>query len=151
MRSPLPIVALAAVAALMLTTAPAQATSPATGLWTLGEGKAEIVIDECGQALCGRIVNAAKIAKNPDVVDKKNKDPDLRLRKLKGLLVLTGFTGGPTEWRGGAVYNPSDGSTYKATLRLVDANTLNVTGCIVRPLCKTTKLTRARPGDAVAG
>lgn len=144
-----------AAAAAALASAPALAAAPVTGLWSLPQGKTEIVIAECGQVLCGRIVSAARIEKNPDAVDKKNKDPDLRLRKLKGLMVLNGFTGGPSEWKGGTVYNPNDGSTYHATLALIDDDTLEVTGCIVRPLCKTAKLTRAhgptQSGEAPAG
>jgi uncharacterized protein (DUF2147 family) len=141
------IAALAALSALALGAAPARAGPAVAGVWSLGVGKAEIAISECGATLCGRIVDAAKIQKNPNAADKRNKDPQLRERKLKGLLVLTGFVGGPSEWKGGTIYNPSDGSTYRATLSLVNQDTLEVTGCIIRPLCKTTKLTRARNGE----
>lgn len=145
MRSSAAVAVLAGVAAIMLGAAPARAEPPVAGLWALAEGKGEILISECGGTLCGRIVTAAKIEANPDLADKKNRDPLLRLRKLKGLLVLTGFVGGPFEWRGGAVYNPDDGGTYRATLHLVDDDTLKVTGCIVRPLCKSARLTRQGP------
>jgi uncharacterized protein (DUF2147 family) len=142
MRRGLQFAALAGFAAIALASAPAHATLPVTGLWSLGEGKARISISECGETLCGRIVDAAKIQANPDIADKKNKNPLLRLRKLKGLLILTGFVGGPSEWKGGTIYNPDDGGTYRATIRMVDEYTLKVTGCIVRPLCKSAKLTR---------
>ena len=137
------IAAVAALSVVVLGTAPAKATPSVEGVWTMGEGKAQIAIEACGPSLCGRIVNARKIEKNPDAVDKRNKNPLLRLRKLKGLMVLTGFIGGPDEWKGGTIYNPDDGGAYPATLKLVDSDTLKVTGCIVRPLCKTARLTRA--------
>lgn len=139
----------AMMAALALAAAPANA-SPVSGIWTMPQGETEIAISECGQTLCGRIVNASKIERNPDAVDKKNKNPGLRLRKLKGLLILSGFIGGPSRWKGGTIYNPSDGTTYNATIELIDQDTLKVTGCVVRPLCKSAKLTRSRSEGAAS-
>lgn len=158
MSSRLHIVALAGLAAVSLASAPAHAMVDVTGLWSVNDGKAEIAISECGETLCGHLISAKKIETEPGVVDKKNHNPLLRLRKLKGLLVLTGFVGGPSEWKGGTIYNPDDGGTYSATIRLVNPDTLKVTGCIIRPLCKSAKLTRSsrepesgKPEDASAG
>jgi uncharacterized protein (DUF2147 family) len=130
------------IGAAVLAATPALAGPAVLGVWSMNEGKAAIAIDRCGSHLCGRIVDAAKIQRNPNAVDKHNRDPALRGRKLKGLLVLSGFSGGPEKWRGGHLYNPSDGGTYSATLEVVDEDTLEVTGCIVRPICKSTRLTR---------
>jgi uncharacterized protein (DUF2147 family) len=142
MRQPIHIIGAAAPAALVLAvTLPASAAS-VEGLWSLGEGRAQISISECGDGLCGRIVQTEKLKVNPDIVDKKNRNPLLRLRKIKGLQILAGFVGGPSEWKNGTIYNPDDGSTYRATIRLVDENTIKAVGCIVWPLCKSTKLTR---------
>ncbi len=33
-------------------------------------------------------------------------------------MFLSGFSGGPTQWKGGRVYNPDDGGTYKGTIKL---------------------------------
>jgi uncharacterized protein (DUF2147 family) len=131
-----------------LATAPAPASVPAPtlepllGVWRTDKGAAEIQLIDCGGVLCGKLLNARKIQANPALEDFKNHDPDLRHRLVKGLTILTGFKGGPTEWRGGKVYNPDDGGTYRGVMRLVDEVTLKVTGCIVWPLCKSTSLTR---------
>lgn len=128
---------LSLIAAASLSVAPALAASPVEGLWRTPTNNGQVRISECGQALCGRIVDSDRIRADPNLADSKNKNEALRNRPLKDLLMLQGFTGGPTEWKGGTVYNPEDGGTYKGTLKLVDANTLKLTGCIVFPLCKT--------------
>ncbi|OYX29872.1 MAG: hypothetical protein B7Y99_12490 [Caulobacterales bacterium 32-69-10] len=151
MRGRLHIAAFAALALLALAAAPAQAMTSVTGVWSVADGKAEITIRECGETLCGRLINARKIEANPDIIDKKNRNPSLRPRKLKGILVLTGFvSGGPAQWKNGSIYNPDDGGTYRATMKQIDDDTLKVAGCIVWPLCKSTRLKRIR-SDAVAG
>ena len=54
---------------------------------------------------------------------------------MKGLMVIWGMSGGPAEWKGGHAYNPRDGRTYTGAMRLVDADTLSMSGCIVFPIC----------------
>jgi uncharacterized protein (DUF2147 family) len=132
-----------AVAALASATA-AQAASPAEGLWKTPTRGGEVRIAECGAALCGTLVTSDNIKANPALADDKNKDASLRGRLLKDLPMLQGFTGGPAEWKGGTVYNPEDGGTYKGTIKLTGADTLKLTGCIVFPLCKTQTWTRIR-------
>jgi uncharacterized protein (DUF2147 family) len=61
---------------------------------------------------------------------------------LRNLPMLSGFTGGPTEWRNGSVYNPADGRTYRGTITMNGDNSLNLRGCVVAPLCKTQTWTR---------
>jgi uncharacterized protein (DUF2147 family) len=118
------------------------AASSAVGLWATDNGRAEIQIVDCDGALCGDLVSAVTIRADPDLEDKRNSNPALQRRKLKGLRILRGFTGGPTEWRGGSVYNPDDGGTYRGVITLVDSQTLKLTGCIIWPICKTTRLIR---------
>ena len=120
-----------------LASATAHAASPAEGLWRTSSRNGEVRIAECGQALCGTLVTSDGIKENPALADTENKDPALRSRLLKDLVFLQNFTGGPKEWKGGSVYNPEDGGTYKGTIKLVDADTLKLTGCIIFPLCKT--------------
>ena len=42
-------------------------------------------------------------------------------------------------WADGRIYNPEDGKTYQATMRLVDANTLQVRGYVLLPIFGTTR------------
>ena len=74
--------------------------------------------------------------------DEHNRDAAQRNRTLRNLPMLTGFTGGPTEWRNGSVYNPADGGTYRGTITMTNDNSLRLRGCIVAPLCKTQTWTR---------
>jgi uncharacterized protein (DUF2147 family) len=98
---------------------------------------AEVRIADCGEALCGRIVTSDKIREKPDLTDNRNRNEELRNRPLQDLQILQNFTGGPPTWKGGTVYNPDDGGTYKGSIRMIDADTLRLTGCIVSPLCKS--------------
>jgi uncharacterized protein (DUF2147 family) len=129
---------LSAVVALALLAAPAYAASPAEGLWRTPAYNGEVLITACDQgALCGKVVTSDRIKADPALVDSNNKDATLRTRPLKDLPILKGFIGGPTEWKGGQVYNPEDGGTYKGTIKLLDPDTLKLTGCIIWPACKS--------------
>ncbi len=124
--------------------APALAAAPVTGLWRMEDNNIRVRIVPCGSALCGRLAAADKLKQNPQLKDKMNKDPALRNRPVRNLLVMWGFTGGPQKWTGGRIYNPDDGKTYKSEMTMADANTLQVKGCVVKPLCKSETLTRLR-------
>ena len=126
------------------TAAPALAASPAEGLWQTETNGGQVQIYECGPALCGKLVTSNGIKADPNMKDTKNKDASLRNRPLKDLVLLQGFTGGPSEWKGGSVYKADDGKIYKGSMKLVGANQLKLTGCIVAPLCKTQTWTRIK-------
>ena len=133
----------AAALAVSAFAAPALAGDP-TGLWQTPTNGGQVRIERCGNALCGSLVTSAQIRANPDQRDIRNKDESQRDRTLRGLRMLSGFTGGPTEWRGGSVYNPEDGGTYRGTITMTNDNTLRLRGCIVAPLCKTQTWTRVQ-------
>jgi uncharacterized protein (DUF2147 family) len=64
--------------------------------------------------------------------DAENPSPDLRGRPLIGAQILSGFRREPSgALDGGTIYNPEDGRTYGATLRLQGADTLAVEGCVL--------------------
>jgi len=131
----------AAVLAASALAAPALAGNP-TGLWQTATNGGQVRIEQCGNALCGTLVTSAALRANPGQLDVNNKDAAQRGRTLRGLRMLSGFTGGPTEWRNGSVYNPEDGGTYRGTITMPNDNTLRLRGCIVAPLCKTQTWTR---------
>jgi uncharacterized protein (DUF2147 family) len=134
------LILLAALAA----ATPASAASP-EGVWRTPSRGGVVELSACGQALCGRLLSTNGIRDNPALPDGKNRDRALRTRPLKNLEIVQGFTGGPTEWTGGTVYNPEDGGTYRGRIVLVDDDRLKLTGCTVFPLCKTQVWTRAVP------
>jgi len=134
----------AAAVLLALAVATPAMAADITGRWRTPGNGGEVEVYKCGAAVCGRLINSAHIAREPGALDVKNQDASLRSRKLKGLTFLTGFAGGPTEWKGGKVYNPEDGKTYSGSITATDANTLKLKGCVVAPLCKTQVWTRMK-------
>ena len=115
-----------------------------TGLWQTPTNGGQVEIARCGNSLCGKLVSSNHIRENPALKDVKNKDEAQRGRTLKNLQMLYDFTGGPTKWTGGKVYNPEDGGTYSGTIEMISDSELKLKGCIVAPLCKTQKWTRIR-------
>lgn len=132
---------LAAAALATALASPALAADP-TGLWQTPTNGGQVRIARCGEALCGTLVTSDHIRADANARDVRNRDASQRGRTLRNLPMLTGFTGGPTEWRGGSVYNPADGGTYRGTITMTGDNALRLRGCIVAPLCKTQTWTR---------
>lgn len=127
----------------VLFAAPALAADP-TGLWQTPTRGGQVEISKCGASLCGRLVTSEGLKADPNLKDVHNANAAERGRGLKGLTILTGFSGGPKEWTGGSIYNADDGKTYSGTLTMANDNTLKLQGCVVYPLCKTQTWTRLR-------
>ena len=115
-----------------------------TGLWATPTNGGQVEIARCGNSLCGKLVTSNNIKADPTLKDSKNKDESQRGRTLKNLQMLYDFTGGPTKWTGGKVYNPDDGGTYSGTIEQLSDNKLKLKGCIVAPFCKTQVWNRIR-------
>lgn len=66
--------------------------------------------------------------------DDNNPDPALRARPLAGILLGSGFSAKGSEnndeWKGGTLYDPGSGKTYKGQLRLIDEDHLELRGYI---------------------
>jgi uncharacterized protein (DUF2147 family) len=120
------------------------AASGVFGMWATEKNNGRVLIEQCGPALCGRIVDGNQLRANPAQPDVNNPDPAKRARHVKGLLILEGYDGGPSEWRGGRVYDPQTGDeTDNSTLTLVSPDTLKVEGCRL-VLCRSETWTRVR-------
>lgn len=133
-----------ALAACALATPAAAQDASIQGRWRTSAQDGVVEIRRCGQALCGYVVDAAPLRRNPDQTDVRNRDAAERDRPLRGLGVLSNFTGGPTEWRGGPVYDPDSGqSGDRGRLTLTGPNTLEVQGCVARVFCRTQTWRRA--------
>jgi uncharacterized protein (DUF2147 family) len=115
-----------------------------TGLWATPGNGGQVEIARCGNSLCGKLVTSNNIKADPTLKDSKNKDESQRGRPLKNLQMLYDFTGGPTKWTGGKVYNPEDGGTYSGTIEQLSDDKLKLKGCIVAPFCKTQVWNRIR-------
>jgi uncharacterized protein (DUF2147 family) len=114
------------------------------GTWAMSNGKVTVKVSDCGGTLCGVIVGLkepiSKIDGKPKV-DRENPDPSKRKRPVIGLSILIGMKpDGENKWKG-AIYNPDDGKTYSASVRL-DGSRMKVKGCVLGVLCKTNNFVR---------
>ena len=103
------------------------------GTWLSADGEGLIEIRMTDAGPIGLIAGSALDPefKKPERRDDLNPDPALRERPLLGLTIMTGFQAdGSSRWKGGTIYDPNSGKTYKCKLRLIDANTLDVRGYI---------------------
>jgi uncharacterized protein (DUF2147 family) len=112
------------------------------GNWSMG--KVTVKVTDCGGRICGTIVGLkepiSKIDGKPKV-DRKNPDFAKRRRPLIGLAVISGMSSaGAGTWQG-TIYNPNDGKTYSASIKVV-GNTLKVQGCVGGVFCKTNNFVR---------
>jgi uncharacterized protein (DUF2147 family) len=102
------------------------------GVWKDKMGKGHIQIFKQNGKYYGRIIwlkNALNENGQPKS-DKKNPDARQRNKPLIGLVMLRDFIYNDGEWSNGHIYNPSDGREYRAYLRLIDYNTMDVRGYI---------------------
>lgn len=128
--------ALIAASAILI---PAGAASAAdiTGLWATDSDNGRVQIYNCGEGLCGKLVDADQIRANPNETDQYNKDRSKRGRKVKGMVLFSGYTGGPTEWKGGEIYDPKSGDTgSRGVIKAVSSDKLEVKGCVAF-ICRT--------------
>ena len=100
------------------------------GHWRTDTGSAIVNISFCEpDRPCGEITwvdpNGAS------VVDRNNPDDSLKGRPLVGVMMLWGFKAKDDKWKGGKIYNPKDGKTYKSKVSLNDDGTLKVKGYVV--------------------
>jgi len=138
------VAALAFVAATAFTLpAAAQQADAVVGTWLTEAGdrggKARVEVAREGGEMIGRIVWLEE-PEFPDgehageaKTDLENPDAALRDRPILGLRILDGFTyAGRGTWRGGTIYDPANGKTYKAKLYLDgdDDRTLDIRGYI---------------------
>jgi len=139
-----------AALALLATTAAQAAPDPVCGRWLTEDkqGTVHVYLEADGK-LAGRIVAGS----GPNERDDKNPDPAQRSRPLPGLKLMQGFSRDGDGWRGGEIYDPDEGKTYKATARLAEksADTLLLHGYVGLPMFgRTEEWTRAAPPGADA-
>jgi uncharacterized protein (DUF2147 family) len=107
------------------------------GWWMDQSGKAGILIAACGGDLCGRIewLKAPLDSLGKPKTDVHNHSVSLQSRPVCGLQILGNFSpataGG---WKGGWIYDPDSGKTYKSVMHLALDGTLRVRGYVGIPL-----------------
>ncbi|HSV75618.1 MAG TPA: DUF2147 domain-containing protein [Bacteroidales bacterium] len=121
------------------------------GIWLTAEGTSQIEISKApnGQYV-GRIVwmEEPLNEQGRPKVDEDNPNAALRTRPLQNLQILQGFTynANRREWSGGTIYDPEEGKTYDAVMRLEGNNTLVLRGFVMgmRMLGRNSTWTRER-------
>lgn len=100
---------------LLTLTSPVRADDPAVGQWWTPGFSSRVELATCPKGLCGRIVW---------LWDTRSAN--------SGQTVLSGFSKeADGHWTGGQAFNPADGNTYRASLKLLDNTRLRVTGCVL--------------------
>lgn len=125
--------------------APASAEQGATGVWKLADGKVTVRVSPCGSSLCGKVVALKKPrdGKGRPRRDKENPNPALRQRPVIGLTILSNMKPGGKGYWTGTIYNPDDGNTYRSEMKLQNANTMRVDGCVA-VFCRSMKFIRVQ-------
>ena len=117
---------------MLLTLLLAAAPAPAAilGTWHNPQNSVAVRTGQCGETLCGWVVRASDRAKH-DVADKG-------YPPLIGTALLRSYKAdGRGRWAG-QIYVPDMGRAFGSTVTMVDADTLNVRGCLIGGfLCKS--------------
>lgn len=109
------------------------------GIWTVPDGKARIeIITAQDGTLEGRIqwlqeplYDSTDAEAGQAVHDRNNPDPARRADSILGLAILQGFHQAEQNlWKGGTIYDPGNGKTYRCKLRLKENDRLDVRGFI---------------------
>ena len=119
------------------------------GVWLTEDRTSQIEIVREDDTVRGRIIWYEDY-ENDIVFDTENPDPALRDRDLLGMPILEGFEAGGNKWRRGAIYDPTDGKTYRSALHRLDADTLAVEGCVA-VICLTQKWARVPEDEVIRG
>ena len=124
----------------LLSVAVADDVPPIDGTWLSGDGDGWIEIARVGDGLSGVITGSPNAGDERPDRDEKNPDPALRDRPLTGLELFSGFSyAGDGRWKGGSIYDPNSGKTYRCIVTWVDANTLKVRGYVGVPMLGRTE------------
>ncbi len=130
---------LASLAALGLVWTGAALAQDVAGTWLTEGGRSQVRISPCGPSRCGTIIWTKAEAK-----DVNNPDPARREKSLVGVQMIRDARPSGEGWTG-ALYNPLDGKTYSGRMRLLSANQLELSGCVLGGLiCKSQTWTKLR-------
>lgn len=121
------------------------------GIWLTDNGKSQIEITKTSNGqYVGRIIwlNEPLDENGKPKLDKENPDAKLKTQPILGMQLLKGFTydANKKEWSGGTIYDPDNGKTYTAFMRLDGNNSLVLRGFVMgmRMLGRNTIWTREK-------
>jgi uncharacterized protein (DUF2147 family) len=110
------------------------AGSDILGVWYTENREGGVEIYPCGPEVCGRFYWLNENGADPKI-DIHNPDPAKRQHSLCHLQFMTGFTPVMNErYTGGSIYNPRDGHSVSAEMKMLNHNTIAVRGYLLMPL-----------------
>ena len=149
-------VAVIGLLAAVAVAAPVQAgADDITGLWLVDDGEAQVRIEPCGDAFCGRLVwlqdPLDELGRQRR--DDQNRDPQRRRRALLGLRILERVSARADAgaWKDGRIYDPKNGKTYRCKLELEPDGRLKLRGYVGFSLFGRTTRWTCVPEDRGAG
>jgi len=94
-----------------------------------------VKIETCNNSICGEIATVfTEEGVDPEsILDENNKDKSKRERPIVGINILSDFFIEKSDqkiFKGGKIYDPRSGNTYKSNLYLNEDGTLKVEGCL---------------------
>ena len=94
-----------------------------------------VKIEKCNNSICGEIATVfTEEGVDPEsILDENNKDKSKRERPIVGINILSDFSIEKSDqkiFKGGKIYDPRSGNTYKSNLYLNEDGTLKVEGCL---------------------
>ena len=94
-----------------------------------------VKIENCNNLVCGKIetIFVDKGTDPESILDENNKNKSLRSRTLVGIDLLSEFkikNKDQKTFKGGKIYDPRSGNTYKSNLYLSQDGILKVEGCL---------------------
>jgi uncharacterized protein (DUF2147 family) len=140
------LAALAILGGATLGTSRAWAADDPAGYWATEKNESQIHITHCGtDKLCGSVfwMKTPSDAKGNLKLDKENEDESKRKRPLLGIQLIN-MKPDDENWKG-TVYNPTNGKTYDATLKMLGKNQVELKGCVAYILCGGQKWVREEP------
>ena len=109
------------------------------GNWINRKGTIQVKAEPCHIFMCGWIVKAAPAAL--ETARRRGADELIGVQVLKDYRQISENT-----WKG-TVFVPDRQASVSSTLKLIDANTLKITGCLIPGLfCKSQIWRRVLPG-----
>jgi uncharacterized protein (DUF2147 family) len=119
------------VKALLLLVAAALSAAPAPsynamihGVWHNPDNTVSVRIDNCGDGLCGTVIQASPSA----IADAR----DAGYPGLIGMQLMSGYRAdGPGHWSG-TVFVPDLGRSFSSHIKLLDPNRARIAGCLFR-------------------
>ena len=123
---------------------------PVFGFWLTANQHAIIEIAACGEDACGKIVWLQEPLDHDGQpkTDRNNPEEARRDQPLCAIQLIGKFrNAGTGVWSGGSIYNPRDGQTYSASMKLRSEDRLELRGYLLLPLFGQTEAWTREAGN----